>query len=1417
METLSTMIAEALRVSLGNAVQQVQVGIQNQDGDNAAPTPKIPSFSMSEYRPSEGTSVTDYFNRFKWALQLSLIPERQYANYARVHMGAELNNALKFLVSPRDPAEATFEELQTTLINHFDRTKNKYVESIKFRQIVQQKGEPVAQFVLRLKQAAAYCEYGDFLDRMLIEQLLHGLEERDTCDEIIAKKPATFKEAFEIAHSLEATRSSTREINTGVTTPMIPEETNKLGYESLRTRKGPTTKQPRIPSSGSGGNQHNREAGPCNGCGGRHWRSECRFRDVKCHNCDRKGHIAKVCRSMKSNEQRSSADQVASQELPLSEIDAVQMLNQVYDKPADRKMINVKIDGYDLKMELDTGAPCGIIAAEKLRTIKPRFSLQKTDRQFKSYSGHHINCLGRIPVNVSVGSTVRRLNLYVVSGVSDSLFGREWISHFAEQINLNQIFAPEASVNSLTSVELTADQNIQLSNTLNLFEDIFSDMPGKLVGPPAKVQLKPGVSPVFARAHDVPFALRERYAAEISKKIASGVYERVDYSEWASPTHVVVKKNGNLRITGNYKATINPRMIVDEHPIPKIDAIFNKMKGASMFCHLDVTDAYTHLSIDGNFSHVLTLNTSTHGLIRPTRAVYGAANIPAIWQRRMETLLNGLENVVSFYDDIILFAKDFDELLQVIIATLGRLRLHGLRLNRTKCVFATPQLECLGHKIDRHGLHKSDSHIAAVRNAPRPSNKEELQLFLGKATYYSSFIPNLSSRARCLRDMLLADTFKWTPEANQAYHDVKEVLLSPQVLMQYDPTLPLILATDASKTGLGAVLSHQLSDGRERPIAFASTTMSSTQQRYPQIDKEALAIVWAVKKFFYYLYARKFTLITDHKPLTQILHPSKTLPALCISRMSNYADYLAHFNFNIVYKPTKQHTNADYCSRIPNRGSPSTINSLTSKEGRNERDDFEDFALHQIQQLPVRAENIACETRKDVSLGKIMQLLEAGRDLARAGYKSPESKYTLTANCLLFEHRVVIPTVFRQAILNDLHVAHLGVVKMKSLARSFVYWPGIDSDIEQAVRSCKDCARQGPTPPKFNSHHWEYPNGPWERIHIDYAGPVADTMLLIIVDAYSKWVEVKHTTSTTAAATINILDELFSAYGVPTTVVSDNGPQFSAVEFKDFLRVSGVKFHKLSAPYHPATNGQAERYVQTVKQALKAMNTTKTTLKLNINEFLRQYRKVAHSETGEAPAKLFLGRNIRTRLDLVRPLDTQSRITEKQRAGFNSMFRILNPGENVYFISGNTRMDKWIPGIILQRIGDLHYRISYNGTSIKRHIDQIKRFHVNDNNIGTTTTPTEMASAPPTAPTQQNKSSYMQDEGTSRKLHFYEDAMTSSRQQSESESSDEIDVPPESPVARYLTPCASPQHVLSDPLAIRRSDRLRRPPQKYSP
>ena len=1287
------MFSTALEKAVSSATKAVLANVATESSPPSAIS-RIPSFNINEYKSSENISVADYFNRFDWALQLSRVDKCEYQNYALVHMGTELNNSLKILVSPRAPEDVTYEELKSILTDHFDQVKKKYAESVKFRLITQEKEESIANFALRLKQGAAFCDYGQFLDRMLIEQLLFGLHARDICDEIIVRKPDTFKTAYDIAHTLEATRKTSLVLQTP-NLPALPlvEETNKLVERSSVRSKQNIRFDKEI-----------RKQQKCHGCGGNHFRNKCKFLEADCHSCGKKGHIAKVCRGKVYH----MSEEDAELHIPSDTIDSIHTIETPYLQ--SKKLIEVQLNKRNVFMELDTGAPCSIISEKTLRNILPSIHIQKSNRQFASYTKHKIECLGRVSVNVTVKNKTKRLNLYVVKGDYDSLFGREWIGHFTREINFVKLFENGDVIKSITTSTPKLDQNQvqRLESLLSQYPDVFSDTPGKLSGPPAELHLKPGVSPVFSKPRDIPLALRDAYAKEIETKLASGLYKRVDYSEWASTTHVVSKKNGKIRITGNYKPTLNPRMIIDEHPLPRTEFLFNKLRNTSLFCHLDITDAYSHLVVSEEFGNALTLNTPTHGLIRPCRAVYGAANIPAIWQRRMETVLQGVNNVLNFFDDILVYADNFENLIESLKSTLDKIRAHGLKLNRSKCVFASPSIEFLGHRIDAQGIHKSDKHIKAVKDAPKPTSSDELQLFLGKASYYGAYISHLSSRSRPLRDMLQKEPFKWTKDAETAYIDIKNALISPEVLMPYDPSLPLLLATDASKTGLGAVLSHKLNDGHERPIAYASRTLTTTEQRYPQMDKEALAIVWAVQKFFTYLYARHWTLITDHKPLSQILHPEKSLPVLCISRMANYADFLSNFDYDVLFKSTKENINADFCSRAISWCS-TPVNTICETTPEY-NDSFDSFIIQQITQLPVRAHTIACETRKDTHLSKILKAIEQGQCLKRAGYKAPEVSYKLAAGCLLFEHRVVIPESIRKSILTDLHAGHLGIVKMKGLARSFVFWPGIDHDIEQTAKSCFDCARFSRAPPQYNEHHWEYPKAPWERIHVDYAGPIFGSMLLIVTDAFSKWLEVKITQSASTAATVRILDELFATYGVPTTIVSDNGTCFTSVEFKEFLKNVGVKFHKRIAPYHPATNGQAERYVQTVKNGLKAMNTTSNSLQSNLNIFLRQYRKSPHSTTGQSPSWLFLGRELRSRLNLVIPDDICTKITQKQQLQCEHSPRSFYPSQNVIFLSGNPRMDRWIQGTIVRRLGDLHYEINFRGRLFKRHINQIQPY-----------------------------------------------------------------------------------------------------------
>ncbi|XP_054284384.1 uncharacterized protein K02A2.6-like [Macrosteles quadrilineatus] len=592
--------------------------------------------------------------------------------------------------------------------------------------------------------------------------------------------------------------------------------------------------------------------------------------------------------------------------------------------------------------------------------------------------------------------------------------------------------------------------------------------------------------------------------------------------------------------------------------------------------------------------------------------------------------------------------------------------------------------------MDQNGLHKNKDKVEAILKSPKPSNVSELRTFLGLTNYYQKFIPNLNTILNPLHNLLKAHTkFVWTRECDKCVEKVKAEIASDRVLAHFDENETLVLATDASPVGLGIVLSHRYKDGTERPISFASRSLTASEKKYSQIDKEALAIYWGLKKFYHYCYGRKFILVTDHKPLVSIFDPYRTLPTMTATRIFNYAHFLSGFDYTIEYRNTKSHGNADYMSRFPNEHPPT-----------NQIDQHEAFFINQIESMPVTHENIANETSNDDELKPLLKALQDGTDLEHIGLKNNE--YSLHDGCIFRGSRVVIPEKLQGKVLNELHLGHLGVVKMKNLARSFCYWKHIDRNIEDLAKSCRPCCLKQNLPEKVDVHPWLVPSGPWQRIHIDFAGPIYGQYLFVIVDAYSKWVEVIPTKTTTSNWCIQQLRKLFSTFGYPFTLVSDNGPNFTSSIFNQFLQACGVT-HKFSAPYHPATNGQAERFVQTVKKQLIAMENDGGDLHFKINHILMSLRNATNA-TGSSAYELMFGRRIRTRLDLMKKPQDHTEMPD----GCTKIKREFRVGDRVQ-VRNFGKDGKWKFGNVRRREGLVHYQIEMdNGQVWRRHINHIR-------------------------------------------------------------------------------------------------------------
>ncbi|XP_051734765.1 uncharacterized protein K02A2.6-like [Ctenopharyngodon idella] len=292
--------------------------------------------------------------------------------------------------------------------------------------------------------------------------------------------------------------------------------------------------------------------------------------------------------------------------------------------------------------------------------------------------------------------------------------------------------------------------------------------------------------------------------------------------------------------------------------------------------------------------------------------------------------------------------------------------------------------------------------------------------------------------------------------------------------------------------------------------------------------------------------------------------------------------------------------------------------------------------------LPVCSSDIRKETKPDPILCRVKEMVATGSfpstkdsENVLKPYLTRKEELSLMQDCLMWGQRVIFPSNLRQRVLEDLHTGHPGVVKMKASARSYIWWPNIDSKIEEKSKTCMSCQQNQKSPCLSPLHPWAWPEAPWQRIHVDFAGPFEGQMFLVIVDTHSKWPEVHVMDSTTSSKTIQVLRGLFSRYGIPETLVSDNGPQFTSEEFGCFLKTNGVK-HVRSTPFHPATNGRAELFIQTFKHSLKASKEP-VPLQQRLDSFLLQYRNTPHSTTKETPAMLFLHHRLSTRLDLLKP------------------------------------------------------------------------------------------------------------------------------------------------------------------------------------
>ena len=595
---------------------------------------------------------------------------------------------------------------------------------------------------------------------------------------------------------------------------------------------------------------------------------------------------------------------------------------------------------------------------------------------------------------------------------------------------------------------------------------------------------------------------------------------------------------------------------------------------------------------------------------------------------------------------------------------IDKLQAHNVKINKEKSVLNKMEINFLGHIISGKGISPDKRAVEALRSAEYPVDKKELQSWLGSLQFYSKFIKNLGEKIEPLyRMMRKQEEFIMGPTQRICIDHIKDCLLSPLLLKPYEPNKPVTLTCDASQKGIGAVLEQ---DGR--PVITISKMLTPAEINYSQIEREGLAIVWAVKKLSKFLVGKQFTLITDHKPLQYIFSPQKSLNNVTSARLQRWALILMNYDFHIMAVKSEDLPLSDLLSRCGQKYNEENISQINT---------IFETPLPKLQHELIRI-------FKEEKWVKLKNYIRTGFpnviDNRLSAFKKVKNDLTIEGNLIYKNRQLIIPEELQHIILAEIHKEHFGLEKTKQYARAYFYWPGMTTDIENLVRNCHLCLTYKPKSIcKQEWSPWPAARRPMERVHIDF-GEKDGHPFLVVVDAFTKWPEIFPTRDMVASTVIRCLRQVFSRFGIAETLVSDNGPSLIAKEVENWLSQIGCT-HITSPDYHPKSNGLAERMVRTIKEHLKVTRTVN--IALSIERFLFSYRSIPHATTKLSPSIMMLGREIHT-----------------------SAAALQNSSYSGY--AHNPLANKYKPGNVVQQNGKVVSVEMEDGAILRRHIDQFK-------------------------------------------------------------------------------------------------------------
>lgn len=1144
-----------------------------------------PPSNFSFDKPSEWPEWRQRFMRYRTATKLDKEDGAVQVSCLIYSMGNESENIFRSFVFTTAAQQDDFDAVLGKYDEYFVPRRNVIHERACFHQRVQRPGEKAETFIRALYDLSEHCEFGASREENIRDRIVVGVLDKDVSRKLQLTKDLTLALTIETVRQAEEVTAQIS-IQGGVAgaSGSVQEVAQKQGKHTNRYQKF------------KGGNKWQ---GQCGQCGKkRHNENEtCPAKKSTCNKCAKVGHWGSVCRTKKSVREVVAEPPEPQQSQPyfLGAVSKAEPTTEQWD-------VELLVGSTPVNFKIDTGADVTVISEVTYHSLTPNAPLQPAHIPLVGPGGK-LKCIGCLESTVTYKSRTLPLTAYIVSGPTvNNLLGRE------TSVKLNLVRRVDETVRKVAQTSTGA----------------YGEH-GTLDTEPVKIQLKSDATPhaVYA-ARRVPLPMLPKVKEELERMERNGVIEKVTQpTEWCAPMVPVLKKaTGKARICVDFKR-LNEAVKREHYILPMTDEITAKLSGATLFTSLDAASGFFQIPLHPD-SCKLTTFITPFGRFQFKRLPFGITSAPEIFQRKMMETLQGLEGVEVFMDDILVHGATEAEHDSRLDKVMQRIEAAGLKLNREKCLFKQKELRFLGHLIDQSGVRPDPDKVEAIQQLAAPADVHDLKRVLGMVNYLGKYVPNLATVGEPLYELLRQrNMWTWGDAQQAAFDRIKRLLTTAPILAFYDVTKPTAVSADASSYGLGGVL-LQLHGEQWKPVAYCSRRLTEAETRYAQIEKEQLAGVWACERFDRYLVGLKqFKLVTDHKPLVPLIN-SRSLDNVPI-RCQRLLMRLMRFNAVAEYAPGKTLLVADTLSRSP------LTNSSNVSETDSEVTHYVDSVVSAIPASTSKMDEIRQATAQDAEMLSVKQLIKNGwPDHSQSvpadarAYFQVRAELSEYSGLILKGSRIVVPRSLRAEILHRIHEGHQGLVKCRERAQSSVWWPGITTEINNLVMSCESCCEMRRTQQREPLISTPLPERPWKRVAMDLCEHNQHTYL-VLSDYYSRFLEILDLPSTTSSKVIQKIKGVFARYGIPDEVVSDNGPQFSSAEFKDFAKRFDFK-HCTSSPHHPQGNGHAERAVQTAKKILKQDDPLMA---------LMCYRSTPCSSTGYSPAELLMGRKIRTTLPVL--------------------------------------------------------------------------------------------------------------------------------------------------------------------------------------